>query len=164
MSSGVAHVEARALKIRSGFFVSAAFFAGAACLSFVSPASAQSDLPQFSDPYGSATAYAHSSETAAVPKLKKVPPRKLSKKSKKEDTARTSATASQDASTPSPAAPGQTRSDNPVSFGMKWSGSNAPTYSTGTSTIPAVNEIKRNANEDPVETGNGIQAGVNMKF
>jgi len=47
---------------------------------------------------------------------------------------------------------------------MKWSGSNAPTYSTGTSTIPAVNEIKRNANEDPVEPGNGIQAGVNMKF
>lgn len=140
----------------------------AACFSLVSPAWAQSDLPQFSDPYGGVTAYAHASEPATTSKLKKVPPRKLAKKSKKEGAAHTDATASQDASAPPAVARSKTdnpaTSDNPVSFGMKWTGSNSPTFGTGTSTIPAVNEIKRNANEDPVETGNGIQAGVNMKF
>lgn len=156
------------MKIRSTLFASAIFFVGAACLSLVSPAWAQSDLPQFSDPYGGATAYVHTGETPAGPKLKKVSPRKLAKKSKKEGTAHTDATASQDASAPPPVATGKTASpaasDNPVSFGMEWNAANNPTFGTGTSTIPAVNEIKRNANEDPVETGNGIRAGMNLKF
>jgi hypothetical protein len=156
------------VKIRSTLFATATFFVGAACLTLVSPARAQSDLPQFSDPYGGATAYVHTGETPAAPKLKKAAPRKLAKKSKKEDAAHTDATASQDAAAPPPVATGKpanpAASDNPVSFGMKWSGSNGPTFSTNSSTIPAVNEIKRNANEDPVETGNGVQAGVNLKF
>lgn len=164
-----------------------ALFVSAACIATISPAYAQSDLqqsglPEFSNPYGGATAYAHSGETTADPKAAKAPARKLAKKSVKKESAKkevakkastSPAHGPSEALTQDPSAPRDTptasasptaHSDNPLSFGMKWSGSNNPTFSSGTSTIPAVNEIKRNANEDPVETGSGVQAGVNLKF
>lgn len=174
-------------QIRLALFLSAPFLVSAICVASVTAAHAQSDLqqsglPQFSDPYGGAAAYAHASEQ---PKTVQTPTRKLAKKSAKTyaktDLAHAAAHGSrkpaaasndaltQDLSVPPPVATGKaanpsTGADNPLSFGMQWNAANNPSFATGTSTIPAVNEIKRNANEDPVETGAGLRAGVNMKF
>lgn len=167
-----------AADIRIAFIASAAFFAS------VSLTRAQSDLPQFSNPYGGATDYVQSEQAPADAKAAQAPAHRPTTKSAKKTSAHRAATTAQkrapasaapseaftqDASALPPAASAKPASpdagsDNPLSFGMKWNAQNNPTFSSGTSTIPAVNEIKRNANDDPVETGTGIQAGVNLKF
>ena len=54
--------------------------------------------------------------------------------------------------------------DNGLDFGLQWSAADDPHYSTTTSTIPALNEIKSNTNETPPETGSSIEAGMKLKF
>jgi hypothetical protein len=59
---------------------------------------------------------------------------------------------------PAPAA------DGPLGFDFKWSAANSPSYNPATSTIPGVDEVKRNTNDTPVETGSSVEAGVKLKF
>lgn len=148
-------------------------------------AAAQSALPSFSDPYGGASAYA-TTDAADATAPKSVKQIRKSAKSAAHKAAKHMRTAAHkqgdtpvDLNVASPlappasqppqpaavAAPGAAaRPDSPLGLDLKWSAANNPYYSTSTSTIPAVNEIKRNESDTPVETGSSLEAGVKLKF
>lgn len=136
----------------------------------------QSALPQFSDPYGGVAGYVQSDPA---------PPAKPSKAEKKSaarkpvvksgrGTPDKIAPADTDAALaqPKPSAPhpatlappkASAANDSPLGVGLKWSAANNPGYGA-TSTVTNIDMIKRNQNDSPLENGNTIQAGVNLKF
>ncbi len=145
-------------------------------------ARAQSAMPDFSNPYGGVSAYVHhDAHGAPEPKaLKKLAAKKPSGKmvanagAKEKTSAQKPVSLQADdaglvpadnAPRPVTLAPSQAKQkDSAVGVGMKWSASSDPIFDPGASTIPGVDQVKRSVNEDPVETGSEIQAGVKLKF
>ncbi len=64
---------------------------------------------------------------------------------------------------PQLAAPPST-TNSALGLSLKWSAENDPYYNAATSTVPAIDEIRRDSNQTPGEAGSSIQAGVNLKF
>ncbi len=156
-------------------------------------AGAQSALPQFSDPYGGLSAYVHadgagspahkpatksSAKTAKRSAAKSAAHRLLTHKvvaRKRPIDADgvdlgTNGLTEPTAAAPPPVVPRATAAtntksqDSPLGLDLKWSAASGPYYNPSSSTVPAVDEIKRNENETPAETGSAIEAGVNLKF
>lgn len=136
-------------------------------------------LTQFSDPYAGIAAYAHGSPSNAPKPLKPAASRTsknkiAAKKQPVEATAPGTATwtlADPLAMPTAPMAPSISTNtpakDSALGLGLKWYGANAPSYNTGSSTIPATDQLKRDSNDllgDPSSTGSGVEAGVNLKF
>ena len=162
------------------------FFAlNCVALSFwVTVAHGQSALPNFSNPYGGAATLIQShapqsptqksaGRTAAKHMRRRVVSHKLSHKFGHKQPVTTNGLTAADLSLPTTISPPQTiphdtampqTKDNALDFGLQWSAADDPHYSTTTSTIPALNEIKSNTNETPPETGSSIEAGMKLKF
>jgi hypothetical protein len=124
-------------------------------------------LSQFSDPYGAIASYPDGS--AASEKPKAVSSKLVTKR--KPLTARAPSAWSLGEPTEaltSPVTPSVAThvpdKDSPLGFSLKWSAENDPYYNSATSTITAVDQIKRDLNETPAEAGSGVEAGVNLKF
>lgn len=136
--------------------------------------------PQFSDPYGGVAAYLDGAPSkppdAAKPAAKLISKSKIAAKKPPVsasvlDAATWTLADPSLAAGPAPAAPSLAThapaADSALGFGLKWYGENAPYYNAGTSTISGVDEIKRDSNGllgEPSSTGNGVEAGVNLKF
>ena len=143
---------------------------------------AQSALPEFSNPHDGSAALVHADATrsSAQKSASRSPTKRIARKVSTHKIApkqalRTSRLAAPDLEIPKtalpppviardPIAPPTKSKDNGLDFGLQWSAANDPHYNTATSTIPAVSEIQRNANETPAETGSAIEAGVKLKF
>jgi hypothetical protein len=125
-----------------------------------------SALPQFSNPYGGASAYVGSPAPAQTVKKRKAKNARL-KASKGADAWKF---ADKPSTTPTgrrvafPTAPGEPKNDSPIGFSLRWSAENDPYENAGSSTIPAIDQLRRDSNQTPTETGSGVQAGVNLKF
>lgn len=147
-----------------------------------SAARAQTAMPNFSNPYGGVSAYvqddAHDASSAKPPKkmaAKKPSGKIVAHSGGKEKTGAMKPVAlqaddaglapSDNVPRPVTLAPSQAKQkDSALDFDMKWSASSHPIFNPAASTIPGVNEVKRSVNQDPVETGSKIQAGVKLKF
>ncbi|MHB8885712.1 MAG: hypothetical protein ACYC5H_11675 [Methylovirgula sp.] len=145
----------------------------------------QSALPAFSNPYGGNASLIHT-DTARAPAQKSTPrsagkhrvrrlaSHEMAHKIARERPVSTSGLDASDLSLPANASPpslprdrvlAPTKDkDNGLDFGLQWSAADDPHYNTETSTIPALSEIKRNANETPPETGSSIEGGVKFRF
>ena len=143
----------------------------------------QSALPDFSNPYDGRTALVHadaarsSAQKSAEATLSagRSPTKHMARKHASLKIARKQPLPATELATPATtstlpviprhaAAPPTASKDSALDFGLQWSAANDPHYNTATSTIPALDELKRNANQTPPETGSAIEGGVNLRF
>jgi hypothetical protein len=144
---------------------------------------AQSALPQFSNPYGTIdtspaadapppqarTPRARLPELTRASKRHMVPSHAMARKKIAgpghiETPTRALQLQEESAARPVSLSHPQQQSDSALGFDLKWSAANNPYLSPSSSTVSAVDEVKRNANETPAETGSSLEAGVKLKF
>jgi len=169
-------------------FTAFLFFSG--CVAFsccATVARSQSALPAFSDPYGGINAYVGTDAAPssvqrskgtglAAKSLARKDARRFARKRASRKGIAVNATQdslAKELALPSTAAPQPVLSPDPhaaksqsggLGFAFKWSAEDDPHFNTETSTVPAIDEIKRNANETPAENGSTIEGGLNFKF
>jgi hypothetical protein len=137
------------------------------------------NLTQFSDPYAGVVAYTNRSASGAPKPVKRTASQiSRSETAAKKQPASALGTATWTLADPSfaaaptaPVAPSVTNNapvkDSALGFGFKLYGSNSATYNAGSSTIPGMDQLKRDSNDllgDPSSSGSGVEAGVNLKF
>lgn len=148
----------------------------------------QSALPDFSNPYGGSAALVHAdaaasgaqkshgiTSSASRSATKHIAHRLSTHKIARKRHVTASRLAAPDLAMPTTALtppvmsrdtamPQSKNTDSALDFGLTWSAANDPHFSTSTSTVPAIDEIKRNTNETPAETGSTLEGGVKLRF